>query len=84
MRAHVDLPANAQTWFQQILFKPGHVPEISRCYIFPHLEYSRTKTEELQQTSESCRAKQVELSWEKKAEQMVEIYHNAIAQHEAK
>ena len=36
-----------------------------------HLYHHR---EELQRMSEGCRAKQVELSWEKKAEQMVEIY----------
>lgn len=46
-----------------------------------HLYHHR---EELQRMSEGCRAKQQELSWERKAEQMVEIYHKAIAQHEAK
>lgn len=37
--------------------------------------------EELQRMSEGCKAKQLELSWEKKAEQMVEIYREAVAQH---
>lgn len=46
-----------------------------------HLYHHR---EELQRMSEGCRAKQQELSWEKKAEQMVEIYQKAIAQHEGK
>lgn len=48
------------------------------------IDYLYHHREELQRMSEGCRAKQRELSWERKAEQMVEIYHKAIAQHEAK
>lgn len=44
-----------------------------------HLYHHR---EELRRMSENCRAKQIELSWEKKAEQMVEIYQTAIAHYE--
>lgn len=43
------------------------------------IEYLYHHREELQRMSEGCKAKQLELSWEKKAEQMVEIYKEAIA-----
>ena len=48
------------------------------------IDYLYYHREKLRRMSEGCRAKQQELSWERKAEQMVEIYHKAIAQHEAK
>lgn len=48
------------------------------------IEYLYRHREELQRMSEGCKAKQLELSWERKAEQMVEIYQKAIAQHEGK
>lgn len=48
------------------------------------IDYLYHHREELQRMSEGCRTKQQELSWEKKAEQMVEIYQKAIAQHEGK
>lgn len=48
------------------------------------IDYLYNHREELQRMSDGCRAKQQELSWEKKAEQMVEIYHQAIAQHKTK
>lgn len=48
------------------------------------IEYLYHHREELQRMSDGCKAKQLELSWEKKAEQMVEIYREAVAQHKTK
>lgn len=48
------------------------------------IDYLYHHREELQRMSEGCKSKQQELSWAKKAEQMVEIYHEAIAQHKTR
>lgn len=44
------------------------------------IDYLYHHREELQRMSEGCKVKQLELSWEKKAEQMVKIYQEAITQ----
>lgn len=48
------------------------------------IDYLYHHREELQRMSEGCKAKQIALSWDSKAQQMVKIYEDAIASFEIK
>ncbi|MBQ0048904.1 MAG: glycosyltransferase [Bacteroidales bacterium] len=56
-------------------------PEQSVKDFAERIDYLYHHRDELQRMSEGCKAKRQELSWEKKAEQMVEVYHKAMAEH---
>lgn len=58
---------------------PLTTPEQSVKDFAEKIDYLYHHREELQRMSEGCKAKQIALSWDSKAQQMVEIYKDAIA-----